>query len=304
MDTFLIRHNGRQFGPCSLLDVNYYIAIGTFDSSAQLWQQGWPQWRSAGSVLDELMPAVDGEELAKDMCNELKALLAKGTKSDEVRKLEWRYAIRGLRDVLGVRIQMYRVCAQQVHYDGDAAPELLGDIAELLQVPKMEVECAHADLVIADWEEGLLPVVSPPPVPLQQREVVHFDFTDVHYLQERTVCRRWYGGPSASFRVARGVYVRTGSLGGMSWSESDVVNVGMGNLVVTSKRIIFSSPKASFGLPMSKLLNVTGFCDGLVVVKDSSAAANKPFFFRNKTAQRLINAAVEVLWERNKQGEV
>lgn len=130
------------------------------------------------------------------------------------------------------------------------------------------------------------------PVPLQHGEVARFCFANVEFWQERVVSREYAGSSSgASFHVARGVTYRVGSHRGHLISRTRLMRISTGALVLTSRRLIFSGD-AAFSIPLTKILHMTPYANGLSVTKDSTAQNNRPFVFRYKNDPELMNLAV------------
>jgi hypothetical protein len=168
------------------------------------------------------------------------------------------------------------------------APIHLGDVkAHLLKKSRIRA-----------IELGELPVIGSP-IPLQKKEVAHFHFSSVLCMQERVVSREYSGGSAGvSFRVSRGVSYRVGSHRGHSVNRSELVSLGSGDLILTSKRLVFSGERA-FSIPLLKILHFVPGCDGLEITKDSTAMNNKPFtFVCNDSDSELLNAAFSACFNR------
>ncbi|MBI3414228.1 MAG: hypothetical protein HY043_02730 [Verrucomicrobia bacterium] len=71
----------------------------------------------------------------------------------------------------------------------------------------------------------------------------------------RVVSRRYEGGSAGvRFRVAKGVSFNVGKHRGQLVSETGVVPVSDGNLVITNQRLIFSGDRKSFAIKLAKIL--------------------------------------------------
>jgi len=67
------------------------------------------------------------------------------------------------------------------------------------------------------------------------------------------------------------------------------VHVARGELILTSKRLVFSGDTA-FSIPLVKILHFDPFNDAVSVTKDSTAQNNKPFYFLYPDGQILCAA--------------
>ena len=101
------------------------------------------------------------------------------------------------------------------------------------------------------------------PIILKKNERLVFNLPGVE-LQEyrRTRLRGTYTG--ISFRIMKGVYLRTGGFGaGQSAEELKVVDIG--NLVMTNKRFVFIGNRKSATVYLSKILGIEGYEDAIIV---------------------------------------
>lgn len=74
----------------------------------------------------------------------------------------------------------------------------------------------------------------------------------------------YQGGYSGvSFRVAKGLYVRSGGTRGHSVPHSAVAIVDVGTLFISDRRAVFVGGTTTNEIPVSKIANVEAFSDGL-----------------------------------------
>lgn len=121
------------------------------------------------------------------------------------------------------------------------------------------------------------------PVILQKKEVVLWIFNHTELYEERT--RRHYTGSSAgvSIRVARGVYVRSGSFKGYPVETTEAVYLGSGALLVTNENLFWVPPASKvIKIPVKKIIAITPASDGIIIQKDGVTA--KPQYFRTNDA--------------------
>jgi hypothetical protein len=91
-----------------------------------------------------------------------------------------------------------------------------------------------------------------------------------------------YAGRSAgvSFRVAKGVTLRTGSYGGHAVKE--LVETAQGELAVTNRRLLFAGNAKSRATKLNKIVSIERFNDGIVIHED-----NKSSLYRTGAGHRL-----------------
>ncbi len=135
---------------------------------------------------------------------------------------------------------------------------------------------SDAEEQLAKIKKGELPTIPAEQLDiiLKKGEVAHLQGT-VEYWEERMVRRHAgsFGGPS--FRIAKGVYWRMGRYSGSSRSYPELRHIDTGNLVLTSKRLVFTGELNSFTIPLAKIasLKMNGKSD-LVINKEGKS---KPF---------------------------
>jgi hypothetical protein len=123
-------------------------------------------------------------------------------------------------------------------------------------------------------EDGNLPSIDVP-ILLQRGEVGHVSCTAAHH-EIKTITRRInYSGPTASFKVMKGVRWRVGSIAVEKVKADVMTQLDTGNLYVTSKRVFFDGTKKNISIPFRKITKFTVFKDGLQIEKE---AGNDPYF--------------------------
>lgn len=117
--------------------------------------------------------------------------------------------------------------------------------------------------LLNEIQQGNMPIVSVANLIIQKNEKVYW--TEPAVLAEEKVLRRRFEGGSqgVSFRIMKGVSYRVGGFRGHSVSETGIVAVSTGELIITSKRIVFRGDKKSFAVKLDKILETQLFTNGL-----------------------------------------
>jgi hypothetical protein len=118
-------------------------------------------------------------------------------------------------------------------------------------------------LAVAKANNGRLDVVEAPQLITKKNEVVHLE-VDAALMKE--MVRREFRGQSAgvSFRIAKGVYYRTGGMRGQSVVVcTELVPEDFGVLAVTSQRVVYMGDRKTLEVPYAKLMNLDVFTDGI-----------------------------------------
>ena len=112
--------------------------------------------------------------------------------------------------------------------------------------------------------DGTLPIVIDCSLALQDGECCHYSASAKRIIPKEETVGYTSGSAGVSFRVAKGVTLRTGSSRG-SAIKKNVLEENPGTLRITNQRIIFTSIKGGFDKKISNLSTVTEADDGLVL---------------------------------------
>jgi len=208
----------------------------------------------------------------KELIAEILRIASSGVLSESAATtLTTRYKQIGLKpsDLNGVRAQAYSAMLRAVKSDGviNAAEEAqLDKLETFLRIPPAEIASEKRELrrlrTLAEIQSGNPPIINTPNVILQKGEVAYWA-EPATLLEERVVGRRYEGGSQGvSFRIMKGVTYRVGAHRGNIVIDRAVVPVSSGELIVTSKRVVFRGDRKSINLRLDKLLEVQLYSDG------------------------------------------
>jgi hypothetical protein len=107
--------------------------------------------------------------------------------------------------------------------------------------------------------------------------------SDSRLAEERSIGN--YTG--MSFRVARGMYYRTGQ----STGDTELRIIDTGKLVLTTKRLVFVGSKRTASTELRKLVNVDHYADAITIHKDGKAKA-ETYFLDTPSVYKLILEAL------------
>lgn len=159
--------------------------------------------------------------------------------------------------------------------DGRVSPEEweeLNLIAKNLNVELTINEGSRAQLekMKLYWliENGELPTKQVD-INLQKNELCFYT-TRIEWLENKTVTQRInYGGPIYRVKIMKGVYYRAGSVKVQRITSEELQIIDSGIIYVTNKRLIFIGNKKNSNIPISKILSLTPYSDGVGIEKDS-----------------------------------
>lgn len=210
---------------------------------------------------------------------------------EEIDELDKKKSELGLtdEDTKGMRAEIFAAAFSATKADAqvtkDEEQELLS-IQKYLGLADDEIQHNKKELarlrLLNEIQQGNMPTM--PPVTnliTQKGEKVYW--VEPSTLAEEKVLRRRYEGGSQgmSFRIMKGVSYRVGGHRGHLVSETGVVAVSTGELIITSQRVIFRGDKKSFATKLDKILDVQLFTNGF------------QFSENNKSKPRLIKFAQE-----------
>ena len=134
--------------------------------------------------------------------------------------------------------------------------------------------------VIRDAQNGVMTTrvsLQGHPFNFQKSETLAWIFQNVEYYEQKVRRERQgnYGG--ISFRVAKGVYYRTGGFRSRPLEHTVTEHVDSGLLGVTTKHIYFSGSNKKFRIPYSRIVAFDPYSDGIGITRDSASAMPQTF---------------------------
>jgi hypothetical protein len=146
-------------------------------------------------------------------------------------------------------------------------------------------------------DNGYLPTKVNSVIVLQKNEVAHIE-VPASLLISKTVTTGYTGGSrGVSIKIMKGVSYRLGASKSTPIREQVSIE-HPGVLVITSKRIVFSSPTKSFSIPFTQLISFEPFSDGLGLQKNNSSYILR--LVNNKSAEvifKIITNAINRIYE-------
>jgi hypothetical protein len=151
-----------------------------------------------------------------------------------------------------------------------------------------------ARLQIAKLNDGRLPVVEQPHLITKRGELVHLEITA--RLMKEVAVRQWQGGSQGvSFRIAKGVRYRVGSMRGHMVTVGTQLQVAdEGVLAITNQRVAFLGARKTIDMPYTKVIGLHLYADG--VSFSLSNRQNAPLFtvgMDTDVLGALLNAAMQ-----------
>jgi hypothetical protein len=118
-------------------------------------------------------------------------------------------------------------------------------------------------MIVAQVNDGRMPVVSDPPIILKRGETAHLVLA-AQLLKEVTEREFRGGSRGVSFRIAPGVRYRVGTFRGHSVVTGSHIEVtDSGSLSITSQRAVYTGQRKTLDMPYAKLEAVNVFTDGI-----------------------------------------
>jgi hypothetical protein len=112
------------------------------------------------------------------------------------------------------------------------------------------------------------------PFLLQKSESLIWIFKNVDFFEQRTQTEFQGRSQGLSFRIAKGVYYRTGTFKGHPVKTEEMKYICNGLVGLTDKNIYFSSTMKNFKISYNKIVTLDPYEDGLGIQKDG--ASSKP----------------------------
>ena len=102
-------------------------------------------------------------------------------------------------------------------------------------------------------------------------------FPDVRYLEDRVRRERVGGSTGGSFRVARGVYIRSSQFRSRTVEREVTEHVDTGTLAMTTKHMYFSGERKKFRVRFDRIVAFDAFSDGIGITRDVQNARAQKF---------------------------
>ena len=179
-------------------------------------------------------------------------------------------------DISKIRIQAYNAAYSAIKRDGkitDEEENELNTIQKYLKITDDEVSGTKRELakfrLLNEIQNGNLPTATIPNLILQKGEIAHWkEYASI--LENKIIRRRYEGGSrGVSIRIAKGLSYRVGAHRGQIVSDTALIPVSSGELVLTNKRVIFRGDTKSLNLKLDKILNLEFYSDGLNISETS-----------------------------------
>jgi hypothetical protein len=191
--------------------------------------------------------------------------------SSEIEELNNKKEELGLteEDIKQMKAEIYTVAFSAAKSDRQITKEEeaeLQSIQTYLGLADNEVHHDKKELarlrLLNEIQQGNMPLVTVANLVLQKGEKAYW-IEPVIMAEEKVISRRYQGGSQGmSFRIMKGVSYRVGGHRGNITSETGVVAVSEGEMVITSKRVVFRGDKKSFATKLQNILDIQLFTNG------------------------------------------
>lgn len=149
----------------------------------------------------------------------------------------------------------------------------------------------QAALLRSLFEEGAIPKAEGPrlgrsrerlPFNTMKSETVLWVFHNVDYLTEVTRREFQAGSSGMSFRIAKGVYYRTGNSRGRTVTSKSMEVVDSGIMGITTKHIYWAGQQGfgnskSFRIRLNRIVSLDDYSDGIGIMRDTQRAKPEGF---------------------------
>ncbi len=145
---------------------------------------------------------------------------------------------------------------------------------------------------VADGNISLLPTVEGAPIVLRKGERCVLSLPNVQLYEDRMVSEYVGGSRGVSFRVAKGVSFKVGNFAGRSESHPELRLIDAGDLFLTTKRFIYSGSRANVDVPLTKLVTVEQYTDGIKIARSGKQRKELYVGFDGPYAYAAIAGAI------------
>lgn len=115
------------------------------------------------------------------------------------------------------------------------------------------------------------------PFNLLKSESVIWLFQNVKYLEQKTSAEYVGGSHGMSYRVAKGVYFRSGGFRGRRVETTETIHADTGLMGVTTKHVYFSGASKRFRIRYDRIVAFEPYADGIGLMRDAQTAKPQTF---------------------------
>ena len=163
--------------------------------------------------------------------------------------------------------------------DAKVSPDEELELRRMCESLDVHIEWGDSKLVFArfreNWrlEHGEL---EPMAVAITLRKGEHcFASRGVAWYETRRITKRVsYSGPTARFRIMKGVYWRAGSVGVQRIAEDVMTHIDSGTVYLTNRRLVFMGALGNKAIRLPRILDYEVYSNGVSIQKD---AGKSPF---------------------------
>ena len=230
---------------------------GTLQPLVDRFRDGKQKTKNKGLYRTALLEAVNDGKLTKE----------------EIRVLDAKKAELGLEDedVKAMRAEVFATAFIASKEDSQVTKEEeeeLVAIQKYLKLDDVEIQSNKKELMrlrlLNEIQQGNIPTITVSNLMTQKSEKVYWSEPAI-LAEEKVISRRYEGGSrGVSFRIMKGVSYRVGASRGHITNETGIVAIATGDLILTSKRIIFRGDKKSFSVNLDKVLDLQLFTNGFI----------------------------------------
>lgn len=211
-----------------------------------------------------LLRAVDDGKLTKEEIDDLDEKKTEFGLTDE--------------DVKDLRVEIFAAAFSVAKADEQVTEneeEELEEIQKYLgladdEIQKSKIELARLRL-LNEIQKGNLPTVPVTDLVMQKDEKAYWAEPSI-LVEEKVISHRYEGGShGVSLRIMKGVSYRVGGCHGHIVSETGLVSVSDGNLVITNKRVIFRGDRKAFAIKLDRILDMQIFIDSLQLAENNKS---------------------------------
>lgn len=132
------------------------------------------------------------------------------------------------------------------------------------------------------------------PFLFQKDETFYYGVSGVSIYEQRTQTHYQSGSRGVSIRLMKGVYYHTGGSRGHRYSTEEQVLLSVGDIVVTSKHVMYSVDGRSTRIPLRKLVSVNWMGDSIELVKEAARPRPVTWTFSDTRDADLVDRLIKM----------
>ena len=195
---------------------------------------------------------------------------------------------------------LQKITNQLIKEGNPISPDVENNIYQTADIFDIEWQVSETDLTSLNqlkslWviqNDEILPEIEEVELNLRPNETCHFRGTCEWKELRKETSGYSYAGATYRFKVAKGLYLRAGSIAVTRQSEDVWKTIDIGRFYFTSHRVVFRGTKGNKTIALNKILEFAVYQDGIALEKDTGKSPFIGFDFNTTVGGAMLGRLI------------